>query len=121
DRVIDAVAAAGGYTDAADRNALNLARVVSDGEQLVVYAEGEAPSAGTGAGGSGHQSIGGKVNLNTADAVTLQTLPRVGPALSARIIQWREVNGRFRTIEDLMSVTGIGEKTFAGLRDLVTV
>ncbi|HRP99080.1 MAG TPA: helix-hairpin-helix domain-containing protein [Terrimesophilobacter sp.] len=121
DRVIDAVAAAGGYTDAADRAFLNLARVVSDGEQLVVYAEGEAPEQVGGTAGTNGGVVTGKVNLNTADGPTLETLPRVGPALAARIIQWRETNGRFRTIEDLMSVSGIGEKTFAGLRDLVTV
>lgn len=124
DRVIDAVAAAGGYTDAADREYLNLARFVSDGEQLVVFAEGEAPAQASGAvpGGSGSGGAGsGKVNLNLADLATLQTLPRVGPALAERILQWREVNGRFRSIEDLMSVSGIGDKTFAGLRDLVTV
>ncbi|HRN30484.1 MAG TPA: helix-hairpin-helix domain-containing protein [Terrimesophilobacter sp.] len=121
DRVIDALAAAGGYTDAADRAFLNLARVVSDGEQLVVYAEGEAPEQVGGTAGTNGGVVTGKVNLNTADGPTLETLPRVGPALAARIIQWRETNGRFRTIEDLMSVSGIGEKTFAGLRDLVTV
>lgn len=122
DRVVDAVAAAGGYTELADRDFLNLARFVSDGEQLVVFAEGEAPSA-DGGGASGGQSgaSNGKVNLNLADGAALETLPRVGPALAARILQWRETNGRFRSIEDLMSVSGIGEKTFAGLRDLVTV
>lgn len=121
DRIIDAVAAAGGYTDAADRDFLNLARVVGDGEQLVVYAEGDAPERAGGTIGANGGVAAGKVNLNTADGTTLETLPRVGPALAARIIQWRETNGRFRTIEDLMSVSGIGEKTFAGLRDLVTI
>ena len=62
-----------------------------------------------------------KVNINTADASALETLPRVGPAMAARIIDWREVNGRFAAIEDLMSVTGIGQKTFDGLKELVTV
>lgn len=122
DRVIDAVAAAGGYTEAADREFLNLARFVSDGEQLVVFAEGEAPAPASGAASGGAGGTGnGKVNLNLADLTTLQTLPRVGPALAARILQWREANGRFRSIEDLLSVSGIGEKTFAGLRELVTV
>lgn len=118
DRVIDAVAAAGGYTDRADRAALNLARFVSDGEQLVVFAEGEAPPVSA---ANGTVGAGAKVNINTADSATLELLPRVGPALAARIIQWRDANGRFRSIEDLMSVSGIGEKTFAGLRDLITV
>src|SRR5690554_5571386 len=119
-RVIDAVAAAGGYTDAADRSYLNLARFVGDGEQLVVFAEGKAPAVGAGGGGATGGITNGKVNLNLADAMALETLPRVGPALAERILQWRDTNGRFQSIEDLMSVTGIGEKTFAGLRDFVT-
>lgn len=120
DRAVDAVAAAGGYTDDADRRALNLARFLSDGEQIAVptqseTANGAAPTL------AGSSSKGGKVNLNTADAAALETLPRVGPALAARILAWREENGRFASVEDLMSVSGIGAKTFAGLKDLVTV
>ena len=61
------------------------------------------------------------MNINTASESDLETLPRVGPAMAKRIIAWRGANGRFATIEDLMSVTGIGEKTFAELKDLVTV
>lgn len=113
-RGVDAVAAAGGFLDAADQAQLNLARFLVDGEQIVV------PEVGAGAAVPGTASDG-KVNLNTADAAALETLPRVGPALAERIIDWREANGRFTAIEDLLSVTGIGDKTFAGLKDLVTV
>jgi competence protein ComEA len=118
DRAVDVVAAAGGLTPSADPAALNLARFLSDGEQIVVPAVGEAPVSGaaTGAG----SSIPGKVNINTADESALETLPRVGPAMAARILAWRTANGRFTAIEDLMSVSGIGEKTFEGLKDLVT-
>lgn len=115
DRVIDAVAAAGGFTDSADQGQVNLARFLVDGEQLYVATVGETPASALGV------TAQGKVNINTADAVTLETLPRVGPAMAARIIDWREANGRFSMIEDLMSVTGIGEKTFDGLKELVTV
>lgn len=115
DRAIDAVAAAGGFLDTADQAQLNLARFVVDGEQIVVSLVGEVPEGPAGSTASG------KVNLNTADAAALDTLPRVGPAMAARIIAWREANGRFTAIEDLMSVTGIGDKTFEGLKDLVTV
>ncbi|MEQ1735297.1 MAG: ComEA family DNA-binding protein, partial [Rhodoglobus sp.] len=108
DRAIDAVAAAGGFTDAADRAQLNLARFVVDGEQIYVPSVGEIPTAPPGLNAQG------KVNINTADAATLETLPRVGPAMAARIIDWRNANGRFASIDDLMSVTGIGEKTFDG-------
>jgi competence protein ComEA len=115
DRVIDAVAAAGGFTDSADQSQVNLARFLVDGEQLYVPTVGEAPASAPGV------TAQGKVNINTADASALETLPRVGPAMAARIIDWREVNGRFAAIEDLMSVTGIGQKTFDGLKELVTV
>lgn len=119
DRAIDAIAAAGGYADGADRRQLNLARFLSDGEQIYVPREGEASAPSGGGPASG--TVGGKVNLNTADAATLETLPRVGPALAARILAWREANGRFTSVEDLLGVSGIGEKTFAGLKDLVTI
>ncbi|MEO7005784.1 MAG: helix-hairpin-helix domain-containing protein [Terrimesophilobacter sp.] len=122
DRAVDAVAAAGGFTAEADRGQLNLARLVSDGEQIYVPQVGEAragPPGSSAAGGDG--PIGGKVNINTGSESDLETLPRVGPAMAKRIIAWREANGRFVTVEDLMGVTGIGEKTFAGLKDLVTV
>lgn len=114
DRAIDAVAAAGGFTDVADQGQLNLARFVVDAEQIYVPAIGEVPAASLG-------GVAGKTNLNTADEAALDLLPRVGPAMAARIISWREANGRFSVIEDLMNVSGIGEKTFDALRDLVTV
>ncbi len=113
DRVVDAIAVAGGFAEGADETQLNLARPLADGEQLVVPLMGEAAAA------PGEQS--GKVNLNTATLDQLETLPRVGPALAQRILDWREANGRFSAVEDLMSVTGIGAKTFEGMRDLVTV
>ena len=62
-----------------------------------------------------------KVNINTADAAGLEQLPGVGPAIAARIIAWREQNGPFRSVDELTAVSGIGEKTLDGFRDLVTV
>ncbi|MCU1425289.1 MAG: competence protein ComEA [Microbacteriaceae bacterium] len=122
-RGVDAVAAAGGFAAEADQAGLNLARFLSDGEQIVVPVIGAVPSTGGSGTGTpvGGAVVPGKVNLNTADAATLETLPRVGPAMAARIIAWRDQNGRFTAVEDLMSVTGIGEKTFEGLKDLVIV
>lgn len=115
-RVVDAVAAAGGFAAGADETAVNLARPVSDGEQLHVPATGEVPdAAGTTPAGDG------RVNLNTADAASLDTLPRIGPAMAARIIEWRDANGRFTSVEDLLSVPGIGDKMLETLRALVTV
>lgn len=117
DRAVDVVAAAGGLTATADPAALNLARFLSDGEQIVVPAVGETLGSPVAGGGT---TIPGKVNINTADETALETLPRVGPAMAAKILAWRAANGRFTAIEDLMSVTGIGQKTFDGLKALVT-
>jgi len=125
-RVVDAVAAAGGLTEGADQGGINLARIVSDGEQLWVPLVGEVATAPAVAPGSppgappGTQS-GGKINLNTADVAALDTLPRIGPAMAQRIIDWRDQNGRFTSVDDLLAVPGIGDKMLASLRELVTV
>jgi competence protein ComEA len=115
-RVVDALAAAGGTSDDADLQAVNLARLLSDGEQLVVPVAGTVPEDG------GSAPVGdGLIDLNNADQAELETLPRIGPAIAQRIIDWRETNGRFGSVDDLLAVPGIGEKLLAGLRDLVRV
>lgn len=121
DRAVDAIAAAGGFTDKADPRGLNLARPLSDGEQLVVPAVGEAPSGGGGGGGGAGGGSGGTVNLNAADLAALDTLPGIGPAKAQAILDWREQNGRFATVDDLLDVPGIGASTVDRLRELVTV
>lgn len=113
-RVVDVIAAAGGFADDADHAGVNLARQVGDGEQLYVPRVGETPAAGAEVGD-------GRVNLNTADVAALDTLPRIGPALAERIIAWREEHGRFTSVEDLLAVPGIGDKMLQSLRELVTV
>jgi len=134
-RVVDVVAAAGGFADDAEQGAVNLARPLVDGEQLYVPAMGEAAAAGPGGGagagagaGAGSALDGGAsgpgaalVDLNSADAAALETLPGVGPATSAAILEWRRQNGAFRSVDDLLGVSGIGEKTLAKLSPLVTV
>lgn len=128
-RVADALALAGGFADDADRDAVNLARPVADGEQIVVPVAGTAGDASAaaagGAGGAGGAgaggSTGGLIDLNTATKEQLDTLPRVGPAMADRIIAWRTENGRFTSVDDLLSVPGIGDKMLAALRDLVRV
>ena len=114
-RVLDAIAAAEGFRDDADDGAVNLARPLSDGEQLVVPVVGAAPAEPQPGAGDG------RINLNTADEAALDTLPRIGPALAARIIEWRAANGRFTTVEDLLAVPGFGDKMLESLRALVTV
>ena len=115
-RVVDAVAAGGGFADDADTAAVNLARTLSDGEQLHVAARGEAPAEAAAA-----VKGDGRVNLNTADLAALDTLPRIGPAMAQRILDWRDANGRFTSVEDLLAVPGIGDKMLESLRELVTV
>ena len=115
DRGVDIVAAAGGFTAAADPAGINLARFLTDGEQIYVPAVGEVVAGSPGGSGDG------TVNLNTADAAALDTLPRIGPALAERILAWREKNGSFASVEDLLDVPGIGDAILEGLRDLVTV
>lgn len=120
-RVVDGIAAAGGLADDADAAAVNLARTLDDGEQLIVPRQGEAPPPGAAPAAGAGVAPGGLIDLNTADATALETLPRIGPALAERILQWREEHGRFTSVEDLLAVPGIGEKLLAGLRDLVRV
>ena len=125
DRAIDVVAAAGGLTDLADDAQLNLARFLSDGEQIIVPKEGEAPLPGVavapGGSGSPGVSTGGAINLNLATADELEDLPGVGPELAQRIVDWRDANGRFSTVDDLLNVAGFGDKKLEALRDSATV
>ena len=124
-RVLDAVQAAGGETSEADLSYINLARLVADGEQIVVPKPGEsipAPGApGTGQGSSGMGSAGSLIDLNSADASALDTLPGVGPVLAQRILDWRAQHGRFSSVDELGEVTGIGDKLLAQIRPKVTV
>ncbi|RWR20947.1 ComEA family DNA-binding protein [Microbacterium enclense] len=117
DRVADAIARAGGFADDAARDGVNLARTVTDGEQIVVPVVGAEPPAAAGGG----TAASGPLDLNTATREQLDGLPRIGPALADRILAWRDENGRFTSVDDLGSVPGIGDKMLANLRDLVRV
>lgn len=131
-RVGDAVEAAGGLTADADPVRVNLARPVSDGEQVHVLRVGEVPpdlaapvgsSAGAGgaAGATGGTTADGRIDLNRATADELTALPGIGPAKAAAIVAHRERNGPFAAPGDVRQVTGIGEATFQRIADLITV
>lgn len=130
-RVADALSGAGGAKAGADLSALNMARVVVDGEQVHVPKPGEAvpPPAVSAGGGGGSVLPGGAVSgtspapidLNAADLAALDTLPGVGPVLAQRIIDWRTEHGRFTSVDELGEVSGIGDKLMTQLRPLVRV
>lgn len=125
-RVRDAVAAAGGAADDADLERLNLAAPVTDGQRIAVPSLGDpAPAAGAGdpsvSGTSSDGAPAGPLNLNTATATDLETLPGIGPTLADAIVRAREKVGGFKSIDDLKQVRGIGEARFADIRDLVTL
>lgn len=118
-RVIDAVGAAGGMTKRADPSGLNLAELVEDAQQIAVPQRGDAGAASPGAVPPG-TATPAVVNLNTADAAALDTLPGIGPVLSTAIVQWRDEHGSFASVDDLLAVPGIGPSTVENVRDLVT-
>lgn len=119
-RVADAIDAAGGVTAEADTDRLNLARVLNDGEQVHVPVEGEAmPEPDIPEGGG--QAADGVIDLNLATQAELETLPGIGPAKAAAIIEHRESAGPFRVPGDIRAVPGIGEATFQRLAERITV
>ncbi|MDN5758367.1 MAG: helix-hairpin-helix domain-containing protein, partial [Tomitella sp.] len=139
-RVGEALDAAGGPLEGADLLSLNLARKLEDGDQVLVGVEpadggpprlgsatisgsGTAASGGgdTGAASGGGGSDSGSVDLNSATAEELESLPGVGPVTSGAILDWREQNGRFTSVDQLTEVKGIGPATLADLREAVTV
>lgn len=123
-RVTDAVKAAGGAKPGVDLASINLARLLVDGEQIVVGAPGgPAGAAGAAAPGSGSGAVpaGAPVNLNLATQAELEALPDVGPVTAQAIIGWREERGGFTNVDELLEVDGIGEKTLAKIAPHVTV
>lgn len=124
-RVKDAIAAAGGPKDGGDVDALNLAAPLTDGQKITVGkpGHGTAPPEGAYAGtsGSGQPVAGQKIDLNTATAAELDTLPSIGPVLAERILSFRQKKGGFTSVSELRDIEGIGPKKYEGIKDLVTV
>ncbi|EKN64384.1 competence protein ComEA helix-hairpin-helix repeat protein [Neobacillus bataviensis LMG 21833] len=128
ERVIDVIGRAGGLTDKADQTQVNFAEHVQD--EMVIYIpamgeEGDSPTTGTSGGGimqTGAAGQGqGKININKADEQELQILPGIGPAKAKAIIEYRNTSGSFKEVEDLKNISGIGDKTFEKLKDLIVV
>jgi competence protein ComEA len=130
-RVQDAIDAAGGLLSSANPNALNLAALLADGQQLdIPYSDGQAPADPStnsfelpptdvaSGGGSSDEEL---VNINTASLEELDSLPGIGPTTAQKIIDYREANGPFPVIEDIQNVSGIGPATFENIKDLITV
>ncbi|MBM7519712.1 helix-hairpin-helix domain-containing protein [Nocardioides nitrophenolicus] len=119
-RVTDALTAAGGARRGVDLTPLNLARVLVDGEQIVVG--GPARSGATPPATTGPDAAAGPlVNLNTAGQAELESLPQVGPVTAQSIIAWRDAHGGFTSIDELLEVDGIGPKTLAQITPHATV
>jgi competence protein ComEA len=132
ERLQDAIEAAGGATQDADIHRLNLAMRVQDGQRVYVPGGSEsappsvpAPSITDAAqlaeASPSPLASDALIDLNTATSEQLQTLPRIGPVMAQRIIEYRQTHGGFTSVEDLMNVKGIGEKTFEKIRPLVVV
>jgi competence protein ComEA len=121
-RVVDAVEAAGGLRRGFRAASVNMARLLVDGEQVLI-APGAAPApAVPGAAGGGAGATGpGLVSLNTADQAALETLPGVGPVTALAILQWRDEHGAFSSVDELLEVSGIGEATLAEIAPHVTL
>jgi competence protein ComEA len=121
-RVVDALRAAGGVRKGVDTSSLNLARLLVDGEQIVVGLEvPAAPTMPTSPSTSGSSGTITPVNLNTATLEQLDTLPGIGPVTAQAILDWRADNGAFTSVDELLEVSGIGDATLADIEAYVYV
>ncbi|MBR3260968.1 MAG: helix-hairpin-helix domain-containing protein [Firmicutes bacterium] len=124
-RLFEVIDMAGGLTENADPDSLNRAERVTDGQKIIVLSYDESSEIGKSSSSVPDCGLtsdeGDKVNINTADSSELQTIPGIGPAKAQSIIDYREQNGYFTTTEDIMDVTGIGQKTYASIKDYIVV
>lgn len=119
-RVKDGINAAGGMGIDADTNSLNLAEVLTDGQKVLVLSKAQSSPATLASASAAPQTPSALVNINTADAKTLETLPGIGPALAQRIVDYR-AHKPFSSVDELKNVPGIGEKKFNDIKDNVTL
>ena len=127
DRIEDIVRKAGGLADDANPESINLAQRVEDQMVIHVMRKGEEPKMAlaepqiTGTGKAPTEAKGQKININSASEEELQNITGIGPSKASAIIQYREEQGPFSSVEDLMNISGIGEKTFEKMKDQVTI
>lgn len=120
-RVQDAISAAGGFLSEAEKSQINLAALLEDGAKLdVPFLEGASPLLAT-PGPTVVAVTTELININTASAADLDTLPSIGPTLAERIIEYREQNGPFISVEDIINVPGIGPGNYERFKDMITV
>jgi|GEM_PF-713413 competence protein ComEA helix-hairpin-helix repeat region len=120
-RVADLVWLAGGLTPDADQDRINLAGYLKDAEQIKVWRQGENDTAINSPSQSASQAADGLININTASAAELESLPKIGPALAQAIIKYRTENGPFTSVDDLEQISGISSTIINGFRDRITV
>ena len=120
-RVMDAIKAAGDKLKGADLSDINLARIIKDGEQIYIYPPGKAGSAVRISPQRAKAKVSGPIALNRASARELESLDGIGPVLAARIVAYRNENGPFLTIDDLMKVSGIGSIKFSQFKEKLRV
>lgn len=134
-RIADAIKEAGGATKNAHLDRVNLAYVLSDGQKIyipnknkkeekieyIISNSGENILVEEGNSNNNQKGGEGKVNINTAGQTELETLPGIGPSLAQRIIEYRETNGNFQSIEDLQNVKGIGDSKYSNIKDNVCI
>lgn len=127
ERVIDVISRAGGLTDQADQSQVNFAEHLQDEMVIYIPAQGEVGLTAPGVGGGSLSTSGAqgtnqsRININKADETELENLPGIGPAKATAIIEYRNASGPFKAIEDLKNISGIGDKTFEKLKELIDV
>ena len=123
-RLFEIIEKAGGLTSDADINSINRAEAVYDGQKIMIMSKSNQEGGVSDYSTNGQQmmqSSNGKININYADSQTLQEIPGVGPATAQKIIEYRDSISKFKTIEDIKNVSGIGDKTFESLKEYITV
>jgi competence protein ComEA len=122
DRVITLVDMAGGFKSTADQYGVNLSMKIKDEDFIKIPSKQETAAQIIISGTAAPNTLSnGKININTADKTQLESLPRIGEAIAQRIIDYRNKNGQFKKIEEITNVSGIGQKTFDGFKDKITV